>query len=50
MLNLNKSHLSRLFLRTTHHSIGQIAFDCGLNDINYFSKTFKESTGPSPLQ
>ncbi|CAG7637117.1 HTH-type transcriptional activator RhaR [Paenibacillus solanacearum] len=73
MFNLSKSHLSRLFLKTTgfgfkeyvqiiriynaknmlkitNHSIRQIAFDCGFNDSNYFSKTFKESTGLSPLQ
>ncbi|WP_079908793.1 AraC family transcriptional regulator [Paenibacillus sp. 32352] len=73
MLNLSKSHLSRLFLKTTglgfkeyvqiirinkakqmlkgtNHSIRQIAFDCGFNDSNYFSKAFKESTGLSPLQ
>ncbi|MCZ8511813.1 AraC family transcriptional regulator [Paenibacillus filicis] len=37
-------------LKTTNHSIRQIAFDCGFNDSNYFSKAFKESTGYSPLQ
>ncbi|WP_462412683.1 AraC family transcriptional regulator [Neobacillus sp. Marseille-QA0830] len=37
-------------LKTTNHSVRQIAFDCGFNDSNYFSKVFKESTGISPLQ
>lgn len=37
-------------LKNTDNSIRQIAYDCGFNDSNYFSKIFKESTGLSPLQ
>ena len=37
-------------LKNTNKSIRQVAYDCGFNDSNYFSKVFKEVVGISPLQ
>jgi len=37
-------------LKNTNKSVRQIAYDCGFNDSNYFSKVFKEAMGISPLQ
>lgn len=37
-------------LTTTQKSVKQIASECGFNDSNYFSKSFKEESGLSPLQ
>ncbi len=36
-------------LKTTSLPITEIAFSCGFNDSNYFSKIFKKSEGVSPL-
>ena len=37
-------------LRTTQLQIQTIASHCGINDSNYFSKTFKKYYGTSPLR
>ncbi|MGN0162187.1 MAG: AraC family transcriptional regulator [Candidatus Ornithomonoglobus sp.] len=37
-------------LANTNMSVKAIAFECGFNDSNYFSSTFKRETGMSPLQ
>lgn len=37
-------------LTTTQENVKQIAWECGFNDSNYFSKSFKEESGLSPLQ
>lgn len=35
-------------LEESNHSISEIAMECGFNDINYFSKTFKRAHNMSP--
>ena len=37
-------------LEETDHSISSIALECGFNDINYFSKAFKDAYHASPSQ
>ncbi len=37
-------------LRKSPHSITDIAFDCGFEDSNYFSRQFKKQFGKSPRQ
>lgn len=40
---------AKTMLKCSKKSVSQIAFDCGFNDSNYFSKAFKDKTGLSPL-
>ena len=35
-------------LLSTDHSVTRIAFDCGFNDLSYFTKTFKRLKGVTP--
>lgn len=42
-------HAKKL-LTTTQKNVKQIASECGFNDSNYFSKTFKDESGISPLK
>ncbi len=37
-------------LLSTDHSVTQIAYDCGFNDLSYFIKTFKAAKGVSPKE
>lgn len=37
-------------LRTSPLSIGEIAWNCGYDDHNYFSRVFRKHTGMSPVQ
>lgn len=41
---------AKALLKNSAKSVSEIAFDCGFNDSNYFSKIFREHTGRSPLQ
>ena len=40
-------HAKELLL-TTYKPVTDIAFECGFNDSNYFSKTFRNSVGCTP--
>ena len=40
---------AKIYLRTTNLNITEIAFRTGFNGCSYFSKTFKEQFGLSPL-
>jgi AraC-like DNA-binding protein len=31
-----------------HHSIAQLAFDCGFGDLSYFNRTFRRRYGATP--
>lgn len=39
---------AELLLRTTNHSVQEIAISCGFNDSNYFSTIFRKKHGMSP--
>ncbi len=39
---------AKVQLRTTEKTVSEIAYQCGFNDPNYFSKVFKQETGLSP--
>ena len=43
-------HAQRLLEENPKRSITQLAYDCGFNDSNYFSFTFKKVFGKSPKQ
>jgi AraC-like DNA-binding protein len=40
--------LAKELLETTNLSITEISLTCGYNDINFFSRVFKETSGCSP--
>lgn len=42
-------HAKKL-LGTTNNTISEIAFLCGINDFNYFSRLFKQTYGQSPRE
>ena len=48
-LNKIRIEQAKVALKTTALPITEIAFNCGFNDSNYFSKVFKKSEGVSPL-
>lgn len=48
-LNKIRIEQAKNSLKTTSLPITEIAFSCGFNDSNYFSKIFKKSEGVSPL-
>ena len=37
-------------LRSTEKNVSEIAYACGFTDPKYFSRSFKQSTGLSPLE
>lgn len=41
---------AKMLLRNTNKSIGEIAFELGIEDQSYFSRFFKKATGLTPLQ
>ena len=41
-------HLAKELLETTNLSITEISLTCGYDDINFFSRVFKENVGMSP--
>lgn len=41
---------AKYYLETTSHQIQQISHDCGILDVNYFTKIFKKHTGITPKQ
>lgn len=41
---------AKLLLKNSTKSVSEIAFACGFNDSNYFSKMFRERAGCTPLQ
>lgn len=49
-VNARRMDSAAKLLRTTQLQIQTIAGHCGMNDSNYFSKTFKKYYGVSPLQ
>ncbi len=49
-VNARRMDSAAKLLRTTQLQIQTIASHCGINDSNYFSKTFKKYYGVSPLQ
>lgn len=49
-VNARRMDSAAKLLRTTQLQIQTIAGHCGINDSNYFSKTFKKYYGISPLQ
>ncbi len=48
-LNKIRIEQAKVSLKTTTLPITEIAFSCGFNDSNYFSKSFKKFEGVSPL-
>lgn len=47
-LNLYRIEHACYQLITTDHSVTEIAFNCGFNDLSYFIKTFKRYKGTTP--
>ncbi len=48
-LNKIRIEQAKACLKTTALPVTEIAFNCGFNDSNYFSKIFKKTEGVSPL-
>lgn len=48
-LNKIRIEQAKISLKTTSLPVTEIAFSCGFNDSNYFSKIFKKAEGVSPL-
>lgn len=48
-LNQQRLRKGMQLLRSTRHSVSQIAFEVGFNDSNYFSRSFKKNQHMSPL-
>jgi AraC-type DNA-binding domain-containing proteins len=49
ILLVKLTHAKKI-LTTQNKTIGEVAFDCGINDVNYFSRIFKKHTGVTPTQ
>lgn len=45
-----KLSLAKKILATQHKTIGEVAAECGVYDVNYFSRVFKKMTGVTPTQ
>ncbi|MCE5178854.1 MAG: response regulator [Porphyromonadaceae bacterium] len=49
ILQVKLSHAKKIL--TTHNkTIGEVAAECGVYDVNYFSRVFKKQTGVTPSQ
>ncbi|MFA0442271.1 helix-turn-helix domain-containing protein [Vibrio sp. 10N.222.51.C12] len=46
--NKRLEHAKKLLLDKEQQRISSIAYDCGFNDVSYFSRVFKKKTGMSP--
>ena len=49
-VNLKRVFCGKHLLETTDEKIHQIAYQCGMNDYNYFCRLFKRYIGVSPRQ
>ncbi len=49
ILNVKLSHAKKL-LASQNKTIGEVATECGIYDVNYFSRVFKKQTGLTPSQ
>ena len=49
-VNLLRISRARRMLRETTLQVQAVAQNCGIHDVNYFSKVFKKYTGKTPLQ
>ena len=47
ILQVKMAH-ARKILASRHKSIGEVAAECGIYDVNYFSRIFKKHTGVTP--
>lgn len=49
IIQIKLSHAKKL-LTTQNKTIGEVATECGIYDVNYFSRIFKKHTGLTPSQ
>ena len=49
ILQVKLSHAKKIF-NTQNKTIGEVAAECGIYDVNYFSRVFKKYTGVTPTQ
>lgn len=49
ILQVKLDHAKKLF-NTRDMTIGEVAAECGIYDVNYFSRVFKKHTGATPTQ
>lgn len=49
ILQVKVDHAKKI-LSTRDKTIGEVAADCGIYDVNYFSRVFKKTTGMTPTQ
>ncbi len=49
ILQVKLSHAKKI-LNTQNKTIGEVAVECGIYDVNYFSRVFKKYTGITPTQ
>lgn len=49
IIQIKLSHAKKL-LTTQNKTIGEVATECGIYDVNYFSRVFKKHTGLTPSQ
>jgi len=49
ILQVKMAH-ARKILASQHKTIGEVAAECGIYDVNYFSRIFKKHTGVTPTQ
>ncbi|WP_352421097.1 ATP-binding protein [Proteiniphilum sp.] len=49
ILQVKLSHAKKIF-NTQNKTIGEVASECGIYDVNYFSRVFKKYTGITPTQ
>jgi signal transduction histidine kinase/DNA-binding response OmpR family regulator len=45
-----KLSYAKKILASQHKTIGEVAAECGVYDVNYFSRVFKKQTGVTPTQ
>ncbi len=49
ILHIKVTHAKKILI-STNKSIGEVAADCGIYDLNYFSRIFKKHTNLTPTQ